>query len=247
MSSIDSLLGRKTKIFILCYHSVSSDGWEHGVSLTALDKQFGYLHKEYNFISLSQLIDYLDSGVEIPDYSVVITFDDGYKDIFGARALIKKYGIVPTVFLLSDPVNVNRTEVANKKDNLSDAEIRVLMNDGWEIGNHSATHPDFHSLSVSDAKIEIIDSKATLQKKFGVEINSFAYPKGRYTKVVLDAMMHAKYKLGLSMDDGVISKKSPRYTIPRVGIMRNHSFLEFKASFSPTVIQLRKFIKSLKK
>jgi hypothetical protein len=55
----------------------------------------------------------------------------------------------------------------------------------------------------------------------------------------------AGFKLAFSMDDEKVNKKTDPFTFPRIGIDRTHSFLEFQAAFSPSVILIRKAIKKI--
>ena len=56
--------------------------------------------KNFNTVSLQQLYDYMNEGIDIPKNSVVLTFDDGYLDnwVF-AFPLLKKYGYTGTIYV----------------------------------------------------------------------------------------------------------------------------------------------------
>ena len=43
---LDSVLKFRTKVIILCYHSVSSDTWDFSVSLVEFKRQIEYLENE---------------------------------------------------------------------------------------------------------------------------------------------------------------------------------------------------------
>jgi peptidoglycan/xylan/chitin deacetylase (PgdA/CDA1 family) len=50
-------------------------------------------------VSLSQLIEYIESGADLPDKVVSITFDDGYLDFYTkAYPILKEYGVPCTLF-----------------------------------------------------------------------------------------------------------------------------------------------------
>lgn len=55
----------------------------------------------YQTVSLSQLIDYVNQGVELPDSPVCLTFDDGYLSNYTlAYPLLKQYGMKAAIFMV---------------------------------------------------------------------------------------------------------------------------------------------------
>lgn len=236
----------KTKIFILCYHGIGEDNWAFSVNKKTFEKQINYLKSQkIEFITLSDIEKFLNGEKKITKPSVVITFDDGYKDILEVSNFLKKKNIKPTLFLLSNTKNANRKELANERPFLSKKEILYLKKNGWELGSHTATHSDMFGLNAQQIEKEVIESKRSLEKELGIQIPYIAYPKGRYTHQILNAVKKADYKLGVSMDDGFISKIINKYTIPRIGVDRTHSIAEFKTLFMPMNIKFRKALKNI--
>ena len=90
---------------ILMYHRVNSnrDNWSIDTTDTKLfEKEMKYLKRTYNFLSLEDLADKIKKKERLPKRSVVITFDDGYKDNYKeAYPILKKYKIPATIFLTS--------------------------------------------------------------------------------------------------------------------------------------------------
>jgi len=240
----DKLAKRKrSKLIILVYHGVGNDKWKFSVDTKTFKKQINYLKKDYDFVNLKTAEEFVNGKKKLSKQSVVLTFDDGYKDILKLKHFLKKQNIKPALFLITDTKNVNLNEIKNKKPFLSKPEIKTLVSWGWEIGSHSNTHANLSELSAKELQDEISLSKKKLEKELGIPIRYFAYPRGKYTKNVLKYVKKAKYNLALTMDDGFINKAINPLTVPRIGIDRTHSFSEFKSSFSPSNILLRKFIK----
>jgi peptidoglycan/xylan/chitin deacetylase (PgdA/CDA1 family) len=106
---------RRSSAIVLMYHrvlpaqpvDVAPDHWEHIRSLPGIvvtpdvfDGQLTFLARHYNVISLGQLLQHLDSGSLLPPRTVVITFDDGWRDNYTyAFPLLKKHNLPATVFL----------------------------------------------------------------------------------------------------------------------------------------------------
>lgn len=246
LATIDTLLGRsKPLVTILCYHGIDNSGWYHSVSLTEFEKQITALAKNYRFISLAEVLEYIEGNKIITAPSICITFDDGYQSILYVQKLLKKFSITPTVFVLTDPENVNRSELENELQLLTEKEIKELQKAGWEIGSHTATHPNLKTLNKMQLKKEITTSKNAIEKITGVECQYIAYPKGKYSNKALEIVEKSNYVMGLSMDDDIITSNSPVLTVPRIGVNGSHSVTELLAALSPLSTQFRKSIKRI--
>lgn len=234
----------KNQIFILCYHSISSDQWKYGVSLATIKRQLNYLTKIYNPITLNDVEDVIYRRKKISHPSFAVTFDDGYKEVLLLKSFLKKKNIKPTFFILSGN-QPNYTELDTRRPFLSKSEIKSLIVQGWMLGSHSATHSDFWHLSSKQINQEINESKSVLEQTYKQQVTYFAYPKGRYTKSVLRATRKAGYTLGLSMDDGFINEQTNSLVVPRIGVDRSHTFKEFTLLMLPSSIMLRFLIKKI--
>ncbi len=238
------VLSRKPPVVIFCYHSISGD-WYHGVSLENFKKQVDYLVSKYDPICLDELYQIIIGSKKTEKPAFLITFDDGYKDILAVKSYLAEKNIKPALFILSERESINRGELETNKDLLSISEILELKKAGWEIGCHGATHSDFEKLGNEELKKEIIGAKIQLEKELGFVIRYFTYPKGKYSKGILDMVKQQNYKMAFSMDDSPISSKTNIFAMPRVGINQSHSFLEFKALFLPSAIYFRGLVKKI--
>lgn len=244
LGSIDrTLIKSQSQIVVLSYHSVAHDTWKFSIDRSMLMKQISYLQKHYSILSLDSLNQFIKNKTTITKPSVVLTFDDGYKDILTMKDFFKKKNITPALFILANPKKPNLKELGTKRTFLSKREIISLHKAGWEIGCHSATHSNLAELSDKELYQEIVASKRSLEKDLGIKINYFAYPRGKYNAAVLEMVKKAKYKMAFTMDDGLITPGVAPLMLPRVGIDRTHTFAEFKTAFSPSVIRLRRTIK----
>ena len=109
---------------ILTYHRViprnagchTAETWELFPSLPSIivspetfQEQIRFLSTRYVVLSLDELVSRLEQGKEIPPKSVVITFDDGWRDNFVyALPVLKKYGVPATIFLATGLVGTRR-------------------------------------------------------------------------------------------------------------------------------------------
>jgi peptidoglycan/xylan/chitin deacetylase (PgdA/CDA1 family) len=229
---------------ILCYHSIADDGWEFSVPPKNFVKQIDYLLQKYQPCTLDEFAKYLVGEITFAKPFFVVTFDDGYKNIYQTKDYLKSKHIQPTVFLLSDTKNAHKNELKSNYRFLSNTEIKSLKQAGWYFGSHGATHADFWGLSKNDLKSEIITSKANLEEKLGFDIKYFAYPRGRYNEDAQMVVKRAGYDMAFSMDSRIMKRDVNKYTLPRVGVMGTHSFLEFKALLLPLSTRVRNILQS---
>src|SRR5262249_35495035 len=67
-------------------------------------------------------------------------------------------------------------------------DLRTLARTGHEIGSHSLTHPILPQCSDRELEREAAGSKALLEERLEVEVESFCYPNGDYHSRVVDAV-----------------------------------------------------------
>lgn len=115
----------RKKLAILLYHGVSpkiSQGISNYrgkfIEPKNFNRQIKYLKKNYTILELDKAIELLKSN-SLPLYSLIITFDDGYKNFYDyAYPILKQNQIPATVFLPTDfidkkiPLWVDRLEYA---------------------------------------------------------------------------------------------------------------------------------------
>src|SRR5262245_24688944 len=93
---------RDSKNFqILTYHRINNDNDQFftGMRVDIFEKHIEYLSNYYNILSLEDMINCMKSN-DIKDNAIVITFDDGYKDVYlNAYPILRRYSVPATIFL----------------------------------------------------------------------------------------------------------------------------------------------------
>jgi len=92
---------RSNNFQILNYHRVNDDGdsFFPGIKVNVFEKHMEYLSSFYNIMPLEEAINRVKYN-DIPDNIIIITFDDGYKDVYlNAYPILKKLSIPATIFL----------------------------------------------------------------------------------------------------------------------------------------------------
>jgi peptidoglycan/xylan/chitin deacetylase (PgdA/CDA1 family) len=107
--------------------------------------------------------------------NIVLTFDDGLQNHLDFVApLLKSYGFGATFFVCEFP----DADKFTTSPYLSWEGIKELSDMGFEIGNHTQTHPDCRNLAPDTLRQEIayINNKCL---EYGIPVPvSFAYPGG---------------------------------------------------------------------
>lgn len=236
LGKLDLAFGAENNIVIYCYHNISSNPWAFHVSKSLFEKHMAKLARWGQPVKISDVCKFIEGKAKLPKRAFAVTFDDGYKGILKILPVVKKYNITPTVFVLAAPKKLDRKEMATNSKVLSQAEIKKLIEEGFEIGSHGLTHKRLDG-------DEIGKSKVALQRDLGIKINYFSYPHGKYNAELKNEVKQSGYDFGFSMDDEKISRKSSHLAIPRVGVLNNHSGAELLFLASPSVLKFRKLIK----
>lgn len=199
---------------VLMYHSVGIDKNNPVViAPEKLEEQFKYLKDNgYSTITLEDLYNYLENDANIPEKSVVLTFDDGYENNYTTMfPLLKKYGFRATIFMISSYVDKNT-------DFLTSAQLKEMDAYGVDIESHTVNHDHLKTLTKDKQLETLTQSKAFLEKLLNKKITYIAYPYGEYNQDTLACAETAGYKLALTTDGRWAMKKNGILSLDRVYI-----------------------------
>lgn len=193
---------------ILLYHRIvpgQSDN-PYNLSPQEFEDQMRYLSENgYIAITINQLRQAIIHGSELPEKPVVISFDDGDISVYkNAFPIMQKYNFVGVAYLVSTYLET--------PGYMSYRQVKDLIKGGWEIGSHTARHQDLSTSSSLDT--EIIGSKADLEKYLGIEINSFAYPFGKYNQNSMEKVSEW-YSNAVGLGASITQKESNLYYLWR--------------------------------
>lgn len=144
----------------------------------------------------------------VPDKHVLLTFDDGYDDLYEhLLPLVLQYRYKPLIFLVADRIGQSnmwdQTSGLRLRKLLTLSQIREMQSFGVDFGSHTMTHPWLPDVSDAQLHREVLDSKSRLEDMLGVEITSFAYPYGGVDMRVRSAVAAAGYKAAFTIRSGV--------------------------------------------
>lgn len=106
---MDRVLMPDKGITILAYHRIT-DGQSpiSGLSMDVahFERQIRYISQRYTLLTLDESVKILSSGGTLPANSIVVTFDDGFRDNYiSAFPVLEKYGVRATIFLSVEAVD----------------------------------------------------------------------------------------------------------------------------------------------
>lgn len=101
-----------------------------------------------------------------------------------------------------------------KKLFLNEEEVKEMMENGMEFGNHSHFHKQLAALSKEEQEEEIEKSTKILRDKFG-KIESFSYPNGSYTEEAIEMLEKQGYTSAVTVELKVNEGKVEPFKIAR--------------------------------
>ena len=106
---------------------------------------------------------------------------------------------------------------------LTDEEARQLAESALiDVGAHTLTHPRLARLPRERQAAEILGSRERLETVLGRAVTSFAYPFGQardFTSETVALVRDAGFRSAGAARDIAVSRSSPRYELPRVGVV----------------------------
>lgn len=177
----------------------------------------------YNVISLTQAVRGLLGEVDLPDHSIVITFDDGYENFYQyAYPVLKKYNFPATVYVVAGELGgmsdwlAEGNMPAERLMNLD--QIKTVQSGGIEIGSHAVHHYRLTQIAEEEMKGEINSSKEILEEKLQTSVEHVCYPYGDHNKKVVEVARMAGYKSGVTTIKGAATNAHDALALPRKAI-----------------------------
>src|SRR5467141_1373534 len=216
---------------ILMYHSISDNlfGMSHpyyqiNTSPEAFARQMRWLRNNgFRTLDLTEAHAALESGSDVSK-TVVITFDDGYRDFYtDGMAVLKQCGFSATIFLATSRIQDTSLRIEGV-DYLTWSEVRELHAEGIRFGSHTVTHPDLRSLGPDQLEYELGRSKEIIEQNLDGPIASFSYPFAFpeedecFTRFLEDLMENLGYEVGVSTILGRAGRRNNKFFLPRLPV-----------------------------
>jgi len=223
---------RQRKLLILNYYHVTDVSDNNNSSRIHISYDTFSTHIStllnwcYYPITMDDLVQFFYNDIDLPSKALLVTFGNGYKDIFTkALPVLKRFNIPAHIFLVSDFLekefdlnNSGEPDVRNKLLSLTDI-IKLKKTGLISFGSHSRTHKKLTELSDEDLHNEIAGSKFKLEKLIGTEIPSFCYPFGIFNNRIIQSVSDAGYKFAFIPEKTRLKKELDFYSIPLTNML----------------------------
>ncbi len=217
---------------VLSYHNFSLTRSNRStVTKSAFEKQMRLLKdRGYRVITMDQLFDFLEFKGQIPEKSVVITIDDGWRSVYDiAFPILKKYGYPATLFVYTDLI------VGSRKA-LSWEHIREMAENGIDIQCHTKGHRNLTIINENESfreyfnaiNNELILSAKIVKKKLNKECKYLSYPYSETNNLIVALLKKQGYRGAFTVKRGGNPFFIDNYRINRTMIYGNFSLKRFE-------------------
>ena len=189
-------IGEKNlQIPIFVYHNLVEDEsqieYDYMEStVDTFEKQItGLMKLGYVPISYEDLVKYKNGEIAIPKWSCLITFDDGYENVYKyAFEIAKKYNIPITSFAIDDQVGYDSCYTWEQAKEMHDSGL-------VSIYSHGLSHIKYNEVSTEQLVSDIETAHKHLCGELEDEnlLKVFTYPYGLYTGEDLGALEKAGF------------------------------------------------------
>jgi peptidoglycan/xylan/chitin deacetylase (PgdA/CDA1 family) len=234
-----------TRVPVLMYHHIVPEELglhkNNGAVLPVGEfrRQMKYLHDEGFYTpTLSELEAFVKGQADLPEKSVILTFDDGYESNYiYAFPILKQYNLKAVINLIGALIPEKNGEFDPQVlTYLSHAQLKQMTDSGLvEIGSHTY---DLHKkdarnrsmVSVYDKQkitddFQMLNSK--LQELLGDSPVVIAYPYGVFNDKTIEASKEAGYTLGFTIQRGYVKPGDDLLKLNRFAVPPSMEFSEF--------------------
>jgi peptidoglycan/xylan/chitin deacetylase (PgdA/CDA1 family) len=223
---------RAVRVPILMYHHIAlpppgADAVRRDLSLPpeAFEQQLQYLAEQgYTSITLSDLIHHLARGLPLPSKAIILTFDDGYRDVYTeAFPLLRRYGMSATIFLVTGFID------REDPDYLSWTQVEEMHRAGMQFGSHSYTHPDLRGKPAEYLVWQILGSKEAIELRIQEPVRFFSYPSGMYDEDTIAVLRSAHFWGAVAIHQGTEQSSERPFELQRIRIRGSDTLASFAA------------------
>lgn len=208
---------------IIMYHRFDETRYPStNITLKQLESHITELSKQkYSVLPVKDIINTLKQGGNLPDRTIGITIDDGYRSVYTkAWPRFKKAGLPFTVFIATDPIDRGSTNYMNWD------QIRALKKNGIEIGAHTSSHNHMPTSSSNRNLSELVNSNTRMLKEIGHIPILFAYPFGEMSIENQSQVNKTGYKFAFGQHSGVVNPSTNFKYIPRFALNETYGNID---------------------
>ena len=163
----------------------------------------------YRAVTLGRVFAAWHGRGRLPARPIVLSFDDGYPSDLTVALPILRAHRWPGVLNL-------------QVGNLEARKVKALLAAGWEIDAHTFTHPNLTHVDAARLWREVDGSRLSIRRTYGIPVDFFCYPAGRYDAAVLADVRRAGYEGATTTNLGLARRTHP-FTLSRIRVQAGES------------------------
>ena len=243
------------KLRVLMYHRIDDtlDRDILCVTPSAFSLQMTWLKEEgYTVLAPEKALEHLKTGT-LPPKAVSITFDDGYEDNYkNAFPILSEHGFSAAIFPVT---GFSRGQYSHQRYKnymkpityLNPKQIEEMSRFGISFGSHTHTHPLLTTLSLDEAKKELMISKKDLEEWTRKPVSLFAYPNGVFNPGYFSAIESSGYLAAFTVIPGTNTKDTSFWELHRTEVSGRDSLLIFSLKIKGGLDALHKLYQTLRR
>lgn len=223
---------------VLMYHRTALEKTDAlTVTPLQLDQQLGWLRdREFTFVSIADVLNFLEKRTSLPPRPVLVTFDDALRDTFElARPVLQRLQACAAVFVPTAFVGGRAGWDADAPPLMSVNQLAELAASGWELALHSHRHRSYAELSPEEIGDDLRENFAAFHAWNLRPAPAFAFPYGHRPRdsarrvamqsALRDAGVRLAFRIGNRINP--LPLRGP-FEINRLGIRGDESFGAFQ-------------------
>ena len=224
-------------VSVFMYHRVGDNKYPStNVNTKQLESQLLEVKKNnYNILRASDVIKFINEGIEFKKNSVAFTIDDAYVSFYeNGWPLFRDNNIPATLFVSTDMTDFSIPGY------MSWDQIRKFIAEGGIVGQHTASHMSLPLNNPDKIKKDILRSQKRFEEEIGFIPELFAFPFGEASEEVIKIIKDLNIKSAFGQHSGPIAHQSNIYYLPRFSINENFGDINrfiFSSSLKPLVIK----------
>lgn len=249
---------RRPRVLCLMYHRLAStedygrsQGTERVFTLPAdvFEEQVAYLKQAgYSFVTPDAVRRFVFGEMQLPDRSVMLTFDDGCRSVDQiARPILARYGACATTFVTTDPNSYVFAQSGPEHRRLMDGELRQADGEVMRFESHAVSHRPLSGMRDEEIRRELADSKKELERVLGREVSYLAIPGNWFDRRVMRIAREVGYRAVWCSNPATVRRGDNPYRLPRINIEGHLAANQFAAAISPLGIATRRLVSLIKR
>lgn len=175
----------------------------------------------YTVLPVSDIVDALRSGRDLPDRTVGITIDDAYLSVYTEAFPRLRAAELPfTLFVSTDPVDRRQPGYLNWE------QIREMRDAGVAIGAHTASHLHMADATPEQNREEMRKSLERFRKELGAAPALFAYPYGETSLSVQDVLREFGFETAFGQHSAAMHRKTDLFYMPRFALNETYAGID---------------------